>query len=436
MNFYKYILSLIVALMMGTGALKAQAPESADSVEAEPDSTGLKLNITLITCDPGPDAYQMFGHTAIRVRDMNNPDYDLVYNYGVFDSRRNNFIYYFVKGETDYVLSVDHANSFLGRYSDHFGIQMYEQQLNLSEEQKDTLARLLEINAQPDNRTYRYNFLYDNCTTRATNIIEKAIEKTGEKLQYRQCQPAYEQTTFREILHRFTAVTPWLEFGIDFVLGSEVDSPRSQREQMFIPSIYEAELDSAIIISSDAKKTMVAEKTTIHPTTEPEQTPDFPLSPLATFAIILVLTIILCIFDIKRGKLSLWADIAGLFIRSLAGFLVAFLFFLSEHPAVGSNWLVLAFNPLYFVMIPNVIYTVSQGKYMAKVNIKGMKYDWFELVNLAVLIFTLLLFILPIQQLNIAMLPLVLILLFRCITRIIVLNKKVNAIKIINRNKH
>ena len=128
------------------------------------------------------------------------------------------------------------------------------------------------------------------------------------------------------------------------------------------------------------------------------------------------------VFDIKRGKLSLWADIFGLFVRGLAGFLVAFLFFFSEHPAVGSNWLVLAFNPLFFIMIPDVIYTVSQKRYMAKVTIRGLKYDLFELVNLSVLVFTLLLFVLPIQSLHIAMLPLVLTLLIRSVTRIIVLN--------------
>ena len=395
----------------------------------------MHFRITLITCDPGPDAYQMFGHTAIRVQDLNNPDYDLVYNYGVFDSRRNNFIYYFVKGETDYVLSVDNASHFLGRYRDDFGIQMYEQELDLTPAEKDTLTYLLEENARPENKTYRYNFLYDNCTTRAIHIIERAVEQCGGQLIYQQHDAEYEETTFRDILHHFTAVTPWMEFGIDFVLGSEVDKKRDFKEQMFIPSVYEAELDAATITDgSGASRKIVGKKETIAPTVDQEDTGKFPLSPVAMFTIVLVFTLILCVFDLKRGKLSLWADITGLFIRGLAGFLVAFLFFLSEHPAVGSNWLVLAFNPLFFIMIPDLIYTVSQKKYMAKVTIKGVKYDAFELVNLSVLVFTLLLFVLPIQSLHIAMLPLVLTLLIRSVTRILVLNKKVNAVKLQKKN--
>ena len=443
MKRIRYIWLLILVFMLNFNGIGAQEvvvdsvnTEKADTTNVEAtDSTGMNLRVTLITCDPGPDAYQMFGHTAIRVQDLNNPDYDMVYNYGVFDSRRNNFIYYFVKGETDYVLSVNHADQFIGRYRDHFGIQMYEQELNLTPEEKESLTYLLEENARPENRTYRYNFLYDNCTTRAVHIIEKAVEESGGKVAYQQHDAAYEETTFRDILHRFTAVTPWMEFGIDFVLGAEVDKKRDYKEQMFIPSVYEAELDAATISDdSGMSRKIVGQKGTIAPTTGKEESRSFPLSPLATFTIVLVFTFILCVCDLKRGKLSLWADITGLFLRGLAGFLVAFLFFFSEHPAVGSNWLVLAFNPLFFIMIPDLIYAVSQKKYMAKVKIKGLKYDAIELVNLSVLIFTLLMFVLPIQSLHIAMLPLVLTLLIRSITRIILLNKKVNAIKLIKKS--
>ena len=58
-------------------------------IEEVDDSTGMRLQVSLITCDPGDDAYQMFGHTALRIRDLNNPLYDFAYNYGVFDSRRD-----------------------------------------------------------------------------------------------------------------------------------------------------------------------------------------------------------------------------------------------------------------------------------------------------------------------------------------------------------
>lgn len=428
MTRLRHIFLWVATMLTVLSAYAQNQPQDETDLQPEieevNDSAGMNLQVSLITCDPGADAYQMFGHTALRIRDLNNPLYDFAYNYGVFDSRRDNFIYYFVKGETDYVLSVDKASFFLDRYCVYYGIPMREQVLNLTDEQKNELTRLLEINARKENRTYRYNFLYDNCTTRATKIIEKAVESTGGKVVYAKKAADYEQTTFRQILHRYTAPSPWLEFGIDFVLGSEVDCPRSQQEQMFIPFVYESELDQAEIQQKDGSVTkMVERKDDIQPVGQLKQTDEFPLSPMMTFTIMLLIVIGMAVVDIMRGKLSSWLDIAGFFLRGLAGFLVAFLFFFSEHPAVGSNWLVMAFNPLVFIMIPDVVYSTWQKRFMARISIKGREYDWFELVNLAVLIFTLILFLLPIQSLNIAMLPLVLSLLVRSVTRIVVLGK-------------
>ncbi|MFI0490995.1 DUF4105 domain-containing protein, partial [Flavobacterium sp.] len=38
-------------------------------------------NVSVITCDTGNESYSLFGHTAIRITDLNN-NLDVVYNYG------------------------------------------------------------------------------------------------------------------------------------------------------------------------------------------------------------------------------------------------------------------------------------------------------------------------------------------------------------------
>ena len=397
---------------------KAQNTEDGNDM-ASYQYDSVKVRIALITCDPGPDAYQMFGHSAIRVTVIDNPQYDIVYNYGVFDSRRDNFIYAFVKGETDYVLAAEPAEWFFSKYNDGFGINVYEQVLNLDHDQKWKLVKMLENNALPQNRTYRYNFLYDNCTTRARDIIEKAVEQEGGEIVYQGNVNQNTDTSFRDLIHVYTNNAPWLQFGIDFLLGQEVDKKRSDRELMFLPLRLKKHIATANRFQKmDIKGLVVQQEITKEATTDMNTTPDFPLSPLVTFSIVLMITIALCLFDIKRGKLSLWADIAGLFVRGLAGFIIAFLFFFSKHPAVGSNWLILAFNPLAFFIIPDIVFSNWQQRFMKAVKIRGKKYDIFELVNLAVLVFTLVLFVLPLQRLNIAMLPLVLTLLIRSLTRI------------------
>ena len=52
---------------------------------------------------------------------------------------------------------------------------MTEQVLNLTSEEKLALNQALEENYQPENRVYRYNYFYDNCSTRPRDILERSI---------------------------------------------------------------------------------------------------------------------------------------------------------------------------------------------------------------------------------------------------------------------
>ena len=132
------------------------------------------IKVSLMTCAPGTEIYALFGHTALRYEDKARGE-DWVFNYGMFSFNTPHFIYRFVKGETDYELGVTRYPYFEGSYAMR-GSSVYQQTLNLTISEKQELRRLLEENYLPKNRVYRYNFFYDNCTTRARNIIEKCIE--------------------------------------------------------------------------------------------------------------------------------------------------------------------------------------------------------------------------------------------------------------------
>ena len=85
--FFTLFLFFISALSMG------------HNNQLAPDS----IRISLITCAPGEDIYTLFGHTAIRVT-IPQENYDMVYNYGIFDFNSDNFIWRFAIGQTDYLL--------------------------------------------------------------------------------------------------------------------------------------------------------------------------------------------------------------------------------------------------------------------------------------------------------------------------------------------
>ena len=383
----------------GTEQQEKDVKDGSASSEPQIDS----LFVSLLTCAPGPDAYKLFGHTAIRVKGEGVKPFDYAFNYGMFNYEQKNFIYRFVRGETDYELGAEPTDFFFFRYSKE-GIQIDEQELNLTEEEKKLLYNLLVINYQPENRVYRYNFLYDNCTTRARDIIKDAV--LDRKLQYKQRGKEYEETTFRQILHRFTKVSPWTAFGIDMILGSEVDKKRSQMEQMFIPSVYEMEVGDAVLATDSTQMAFVKSEKHHAPTGKFQAIAGFPMGPITLFWIVFGIAVCLSVVDFIRRKATIWFDILLLLAQGLAGCLVAFLFFFSEHPAVGSNWLIIAFNPLVLGMIPVVLV----GKKAKKVSC--------EIVNMSALVFTLLLFWLPLQWLHPAMLPLVLTLLLRSALRL------------------
>ena len=316
------------------------------------------LQISLITCSPGHDTYAMFGHTAIRVTDYRQQPTtqlrfrDVVYNYGMFNYNSENFIYRFVKGETDYILGIEPAEFFFDRYNER-GMTVTEQVLNLTLNEKEALSQKLITNSQPENRTYRYNWLYDNCTTRARDVIEASIDGS---ISYKVAtsDPTSNITT-RDILHTYTAVSDWTGFGIDIVLGEEIDRPLTGRQQMFIPANYMAAADKATITDHIGnKRQLVMQTVTPIKATEPNHI-DNSHSSLMCFSGLLFIAAGLAFFELRRKKTFKWFDASLAFVLGLAGCLIAFLFFFSEHAGVDTNHLVILINPLHFVAIPFIL---------------------------------------------------------------------------------
>lgn len=189
----------------------------------QPDS----LRFSLLTCAPGQVVYELFGHTAIRYQNITRST-DIVFNYGMFDFDTPNFAYRFAKGEADYQLGINSFEGFKRAYA-HRGSSVYEQELNLTTEEKQILQRNLLINYQPEHRIYRYNYFYNNCTTCARDQIEKAIQG---RVIYPEGQRG---KSFRSIVHEYAAGCPWDQLSMDLLLGAEADEEINNRLQMFAP---------------------------------------------------------------------------------------------------------------------------------------------------------------------------------------------------------
>lgn len=314
------------------------------------------LQISVLTCAPGTDVYAHFGHTAIRLKNLDKQD-DIVFNYGCFDYTEEMFVYKFIKGETDYLLEVEPADFFFKRY-EYMGVQVDEQVLNITQPEAMNLFRLLVLNLQPENKQYRYSYLYDNCTTRARDMIESALT---EEVFYKKSS---KRLTARQELHECMQKAPWLRFGIDLVLGEEIDDPTfDKRHQMFIPAHFEAELDSAFIARDGGKlQPLISSKETILQPNPTKEEADTIITPTIVLCFMFIATLFMSIIDFCKRKVTYTLDATLCMTQGIAGILISFLFFCSEHPAVNSNWLVGVFNPLFIAYAAYLIYCIVKKK--------------------------------------------------------------------------
>ena len=323
----------------------AWIPVSAENIAAVEDSTTEvsrldSIEVSILTCTPGKDMYAKFGHTALRVRDYTIRK-DVVFNYGCFDYNANNFVLKFLLGQTDYLLDAEEFDFLKYRYG-LLGNGVSEQVLNLSQEEANRLLILLLENLRPENQEYRYNWLYDNCTERARDMIEKAVDG---KIEY--SGKVDENQTVRDMLHRCLEKSPWVSFGIDMILGDEIDQKVDKRIMMFLPDVLRTESEGACIKKANGERIeyVAGRSQVLEDTNGPEEA--YLLgSPLFVFSLLLLCAIGLSLKEFKRKRNTIWLDMTMHICQGLAGLLVAFLFFFSEHPAVDSNWLVIIFNPL------------------------------------------------------------------------------------------
>ena len=365
------------------------------------------IRISLLTCASGEEIYSLFGHTAIRYENHTR-GIDAVFNYGIFNFNAPNFILRFALGETDYQLGVNSYERFAAEYH-YLERDVWQQELNLTPQEKERLIALLEENYRPENRVYRYNFFYDNCATRPRDKIEESI---AGKVIY-PAEPQDGSLTFRDIVHQYCKGHPWARFGIDLCIGSEADQPITQRQMMFAPFYLMDAFDGAQIKSDSIQRPLItANELVVDATPEPDESGWMP-TPLQCSLLLFILTAAATIYGIRR-RTGLWGIDLFLFgIAGIVGCVLAFLALFSQHPAVSSNFLLLVFHPGQLLFLPYIIYCVRKGKKC-----------WYLTLNLAVLTLFIVLFPVIPQRFDFAVVPLALVLLIRSASNLIVTSKK------------
>lgn len=202
---------------------------------AQKDSTVLPpadtthLRISILTCGVGDELYSSFGHSAIRIIDSVRHT-DEAYNYGTFNFSDPDFYQKFLRGKLLYYLDKSSYDDFMYTYVEEKR-NVVEQVIDFSPEHKRAALAFLENNMKPENRSYKYDFFYDNCATRVRDLFPKVLGREfyfGDILHQK-------KISYRGIVNQYLVSKHWERFGINLLLGSKTDSLMTDEGSMFLP---------------------------------------------------------------------------------------------------------------------------------------------------------------------------------------------------------
>ncbi|MFN8301586.1 MAG: DUF4105 domain-containing protein [Saprospiraceae bacterium] len=306
---------LLLVLPLTAGSQSAAFPLSDSSF------------ISLITAAPGEELYSTFGHSALRVKDPAR-NFDRCYNYGTFDFDQPNFYLNFCRGKLLYYLNVERRRDFEYEYlMDRRTLR--EQTLDLDASQKQQLFDLLQENALPQNREYKYDFFYDNCATRIRDIVEKALlyqvffDSTTTK----------KGTTMRQLLKPYLLDKPWTRFGIDLILGQAADRVAEPKDFMFLPD-YLHDVFGATRLSDG--RPLVSRETQLPPQGFSRE--ELNTSWLDHPLLITSLLALIGLFSLSNPRTERIFDPIFWFVLGALGLIMFLMWVATDHSATKTNW--------------------------------------------------------------------------------------------------
>lgn len=318
------------------------------SVLGQPFTVTENTEISILTIGPGDNLYDKFGHSAFRITDEAQAT-DLVFNYGVYDFDTPNFYTKFAQGKLLYKLAVSDFDAFLASYiaQDRW---VSEQLLDLDYEETNAVFQFLLNNAQPENKYYKYDFLYDNCATRIRDVLVSVL---GNKLTYKD-HLAESGYTFRELIQKNVYWNSWGSMGMDIAIGAVVDRKATSWQYQFLPEYVAQAAADATITENGNIRPLVRSTNEIYRTEVRNEKGNFFLSPLCFFGILGLLLIAITIKDAMSGSRSRYLDMVIFVITGLVGIILSLLWFATDHSTTVTNYNLLWAFPFSILFIVHI----------------------------------------------------------------------------------
>lgn len=294
---------------------------------------------SVLTCGPGNDFYTTFGHSALRICDTAT-GLDIVYNYGTFDFDTPHFYWKFTRGRLDYMLGRSSFEGFMYEYQMEERA-VWEQRLNLTQQEVNNLFVLLEQNYLPEYRHYRYDFFRDNCATRVRDMVYSSLVHRDTLLMGKSEPASFRRLIAMPLKHNLE----WWHLGIDLLFGLPSDHRCNATERMFLPLEMMAEYDEMAVISADSVSVdMVCPPVQLLEDTREPLSRSIP--PVAVFALLFAVVAVL----MQRNHLPRWVVRVLFVIAGLVGLFLLFMWFGTNHYCTAWNLNILWASPLLILI--------------------------------------------------------------------------------------
>jgi len=343
-NKLKYALPLLFMLFFSQPETPAQ----------EAGSWGDNLVIRLALIGPGRELYFWWGHVGLVVENRFS-GHALFYDWGVFNFDSENFFFNFAMGNLNFYTAATPAEIMYAHYiANDRDVILFT--LNLPAEKVEAIVLFAENNVLPENRYYAYHHFNDNCSTRIRDIIDMVLD--GQfKARYGEAPGRF---TLREHVRRHTWFNPLFDWALNFWMGQVIDRPITVWDEMFLPSELAKRVNGFSFIDADGiERPLVSSVEYFHLSqTRPEvletprlQWPLYLIGSLLFSAALLLLYKFFRFSKIFRRFLGITISFFGLFF-GIAGSMLFFLTFFTNHDYTFENINVLFVNPLFWVIIP------------------------------------------------------------------------------------
>lgn len=183
-----------------------------------------------------------------------------------------------------------------------------------------------------------YDYFRRGCAKSVVEVVNSALG--SHTIQYGAWPERFREKTLRELVADFITDSPWNEFILYFLVGTEGDADCALEKKLIIPSDLVEVWQHATI---DGHPLLDSEPHVLVETSASTSTSAFTFASISTWFTPLLVAILLLL-------VSWWTPWPMLVVQTLLGLLLCYLVGFSDLPCTNWNWLIIPFNPLPIIL--------------------------------------------------------------------------------------